>query len=574
MTTVKSPPAPVDQPGRVARFAGILDRATTLDVRSLALFRIALGAILLADFAWRLPGAPDTLAPDGMLPPDLVRRFVGHPWSWSVGLWCDAAWWNHGLLLAEAICGVALVAGRGLPWSTTAAWIVIVSLVRRTAPMTNSGDVYLAVLLFWAQFLPLAGRGRSDSPPDAAADTSEKPRPCPGCRKWKTVIDDVFRGVRGIVAGPARSASGEGRLPRAECCRGPAALALTLQVAAVYLSAGLAKWNGVWWSGDAIGFALSVHDHGTAIGDLVAGWRPGARVLSWSTVALELAGPPLLLVPSLRTPLVATFVVFHLAIAATMDVCLFPWVGIAAWLALLPRSFWDHLVPGAETAPGDAAIVGGLDRPRTILCGAAMVIAAAAFLHSNGPWHQRRMPAGARHAVQLTFLEQDWRVFGEIRPQRQWVYARADLANGAVVDVLRAGKPLETVLPGGGFHSIGDQRLQKLLWELPKPEQRVFAGSLASVLAGRWNAAHDPAERIMTLEIHGARMVIASGGDTLQDVLMATWPPRSTTGRGNLERFLRDVPPSRDEAGADASGIDGMPPEHGILDQDGRGPDG
>lgn len=150
------------------------------------------------------------------------------------------------------------------------------------------------------------------------------------------------------------------------------------------------------------------------------------------------------------------------------------------------------------------------------------------------------MPAGLRHAVQLTFLEQDWRVFGEIRPQRQWVYGRADLANGATVDILRRGRPLETVLPAGGFHSLGDQRLQKLLWELPKPDHRAFAPSLATGLVKAWNASHPPGEQIVALEIHGARMVMAPRADTIQDVLMATWPPRSPTGRGNLERFLRD----------------------------------
>ena len=158
MLSVRPQPSAADRGAgfhRLRRVWRCLERLTALDVRSLALFRMLLGAILLADALARLPGAPLTLTPDGALPPDLVRKFVGHPWSWSVGLWCDAPWWGYGLLGLEGVSGILLAAGVGLPWTTTVAWVVVVSLVRRTAPVTNAGDVFLAVLLFWGQFLPL-----------------------------------------------------------------------------------------------------------------------------------------------------------------------------------------------------------------------------------------------------------------------------------------------------------------------------------------------------------------------------------------------------------------------------------
>jgi len=486
--------------------AAFLRSAFALDLRSLALFRVLLGSILIADALCRAPEAPLTLAPDGMLPAALVRPFVGYPWSWSIGLWCDARWWGYGLLVAEGLCGLLLAAGLGLPLTTTAAWVVVVSLVRRTAPVTNAADVFLAALLFWGQFLPLKASSRLGS----------------------------------------------------RSCGGIAAFALTLQVAAVYLSAGLAKCNGVWWSGEAVGYALSVHDHGTPLGNSIAEWGWGGRLLTWATLVVELLGPPLLLFRQLRLPLVATFVLFHLAIAATMDVCLFPWVGIAAWAALLPGSFWDQIGVRGKGMTTSGPAGDGLDRPRRILCGGAILVAVIAFAHANGPWRQQRMPAGPRHAVQMTFLEQDWRVFGDIRPQRQWVYGRAELVNGEIVDLLRQGRPLETVLPGDGFHGLGDQRRQKLLWELPKPEYRVFAAPIATALARQWNSSHPPERHVISLEIHGARMITAPEPGAIQDVLMATWPPRSPTGQGNLERFLRDAAPVPDDANQGLGTPDGQ----------------
>jgi hypothetical protein len=179
-----------------------------------------------------------------------------------------------------------------------------------------------------------------------------------------------------------------------------------------------------------------------------------------------------------------------------------------------------------------------------MLCAGALAVGVVAFVLANGPWPPERLPTWVTRAVQLTFLEQDWRVFGEIRPQRQWVYGRAELADGEVVDLLRDGRPLETVLPAGGFHSIGNQRLQKLFWELPKPAHRAFAPSIAAALARRWNSAHPPGRQVVALEVHGARMVTAPEAGTIQDVLLATWPPRTASGEGNLERFLREREPS------------------------------
>lgn len=466
-----------------------------LDTRSLAAARIALGTILVADACLRAGSASATLAPEGMLPPDLARRFVGHPWSWSLLFLHDSVGWGRAGLLLEGIAGALLALGLATPIVTTLAWVAVVSVVRRTAPMTNAGDVFLACLLFWAQFLP-----------------------------WGAVWSlDARRGA----------------LPRPREITGPGAWALVLQVAAVYVSAGLGKWNEVWWSGDALAYALSVHDHGTPLGEAIAASGFPARLLAWATLALELLGPPLLAVPAARLPLVAAFVAFHAAIALSMDVCLFPWVGIAAWGAMLPETFWDRVWP-----PSGDAVAGTVTAPRTaigsVACAGGLAVAAAAFFHGHGPWPDGSLPPVVRRAVQVTFLEQDWRVFGEIRRQRQWVYARAELADGDTVDLLRHGRPLETLLPEGGFHSIGDQRLQKLLWEIPKPDRRPFASHLVAVLARDWNRTHAPDRHVVSLELHGARRLDAPEAGLVQDVLLAAWPPRSPSGSGGLDRFLRE----------------------------------
>ncbi len=500
------PPSPAHtSPGPTAVHSSPLRRigmaladAITLDLHSLALFRFLLGGILVADSLARACHARQTMSPDGMLPPDLVRLFVGHPWSWSLALWCDKTWWNLLLLAIEGVTGLLLAVGVATPVTTIAAWVVVVSVVRRTAPVTNAGDILLACLLFWSLFLPL---GRACS--------------------WDS---------RRAVAPPPRQA-----------VRGIATAALVLQVAAVYVSAGLAKCNDTWWSGDAVSYALSVHDHGTPLGDAIASHPSLARWLTWSTLVIELGGPPLLLIPSARVPLVAAFVTFHAAILATMDVCLFPWVGMAAWLALLPGGVWRR--SGTASPPPSPFGVATTRLPSLteLAAAAALLVATTAFVHANSLWRDRPLGTIAKHAIQATFLEQDWSVFGDIRRQRQWIYARAELADGEVVDLLRGGRPLEPILPAGGYHSLHDQRLQKLAWELPKPAQRAFAAPLAATLVRQWDSKHPPDRRVVAFELRGARLMDEPEPDTLQDVLLAAWPPRSPSGRGGLDRLLRDA---------------------------------
>jgi hypothetical protein len=318
-----------------------------------------------------------------------------------------------------------------------------------------------------------------------------------------------------------------------------------LQIVAVYLSAGLSKWNESWWSGDAAAYALSVHDHGTRWGESLASLSWFTRGMTWGTLALELVAPLAFLVcprPAVRMAIVLAFVGFHLAICGMMTVGLFGYVGLSAWLALIPSAAWAWLAP-----PRAAATIIDFRSSASRLCLAALGIAAIAFLHDNTPWCLRRLPPMAERAVNALCLHQAWGMFANVPRQHQWVYSRAELADGRVVDVLRGGRPVETEHPTDGFLSLPHHRWHKLFWELPKPEQRLFAPHIAAALARHWNDHHGPDERIASLEIRFARKGATATDDTLHELLLATWPPRDAAGGGSLDRLLR---------GESAGGID------------------
>ncbi|NBW96329.1 MAG: hypothetical protein EBR28_06280, partial [Planctomycetia bacterium] len=366
-------------------------RTFTLDPRSLAAFRIAIGSVVLADALLRGRDASLMLAPDGMFPLAALRDFFGDHWAWSLAFLVDATWWGVAVLVLEGVAGAGLAVGLCTRPATIAAWVAVVSIVRRTAPATNAGDEWLCCLLFWAMFLPLGA-------------------------VWSV---DAVRSRTAACAGVVS----------------PAGIALVLQMAAVYLGAGLAKLNPTWLAGDAVARALSWHDHGTALGQAFSLHPLACRLLTWGVVALELAGPCLLVAsgrPTLRGGLVAVFLAFHAAAAVLMSLGLFAYVGMAAWLAFIPGAWWGRAAGFDARAAAEAPLYRRLPAASAIAVVVAAGVAALSFLHENTHWRTRPLPRWLRAAVRATCLGQDWGMFGEVAPQRQWVYGRGTLADGRV----------------------------------------------------------------------------------------------------------------------------------------------
>lgn len=475
----------------------LLRRAFTLDRRSLAAFRVALGLLVTIDALLRGRDVSLMFAADGMFPPTLVRAYLDDPWAWSLATLIDADWWGPAMLCLEASAGLLLAVGCCTRPATIVAWAAVVSVLRRTAPATNAGDAWLACLLFWGMFLPLGSLWSWDA----------RRRP---------------------VGGTVRST---------------ASMALVLQIAVVYLAAGLSKWNGAWFSGEALRFAMSVHDHGTPLGAWLFGGGWLARPIAWSVLTIELLGPLLLIfapTPMVRAGLAILFTLFHLTICLTMTVGLFGYVGLAAWLAVVPSAVWNLL--GSHDAGTNRGGECSDEREpwaaRWILV-ATGTLALVSLAHDISPWRHRPLPRLVRSLIAIPLMHQEWGMFGDVQPQEQWAYARAELVNGDVVDLLRGGRPLETERPTGGFTTLPHHRWHKLFWVLPRPRYRLFAPAIAAALAREWNAAHTPSDAVETVELRFARLGRTPADDTLHELLLASWPPRDAAGGGNLDRLLR-----------------------------------
>ena len=468
--------------------------AFSLDVRGLAAFRIGLGLILVADCLLRFRTFSLMFAADGIFPPDVLRSFQGTSAKWSLALLSDATWWGGVVLAAEGLAGAWLATGFRSREASVMAWLAAVSVMRRTEPANNAGDSLLICLLFWSMFLPLGAA-------------------------WSLSTRDRTRPASAVLS--------------------VASAALVLQVAAVYFGAGLAKCNATWFSGEAVSYALSIHDHGNSLGMLLSRIDWLSRAITWLILCIELLGPLVLIVvptATARATVAAAFILFHVAVWATMWVGLFAPVGIVAWLPMVPAAAWN-----AVTRPRKECSTLSLGVTPSIACAAALVLAFISFIHGKGCLGSSPLPPPLRQMILAAGLEQEWPMFGTIPRQEQWVYGEATLEDGRVVDLLRQGRPLERDRPPGGFASLGTHRWHKLFWVLPRDRCRVFAGPTAAALARHWNAHHGPGEQVRSLQLRFAMRVESHGQEALQDVLLAAWPPRGDSGRGNLERLLEST---------------------------------
>lgn len=503
MLQVRITAMPMTDPAcsRLTRWAAA---AFTLDARSLAIYRIGLGLLLFVDSLLRTRDFSLMFTPRGIFPLPAIAEYYGDPTNWSVACWHEAAWWSGLVLAMQGLAGIAVALGYRTRLFTVIGWVALVSVVRRTAPATNAGDMWLGCQLLWSMFLPLGDWWSLDT----------------RCRATEAV-----------------NTEDSGRPPRPVAVFSIASAALVLQLVAVYWGAGFSKCNQTWFEGEALTHALSVHDHGTPLGMLLAEFPIVAWAAKWAVLGGEIMLPLALVTatgPIVRGGIVLAFIAFHSMIWLTMSVGLFAPIGMVAWLPLIPSAWWPQ--PASQSAVEAARL-----RPAASwACSLAAALAAVSFVHQVTPWQSRPLPRWLAAPLNLTALRQAWAMFALVPAQEQWIYSRAVLADGSTVDVLRDGRPVEPVRPAGGFCSLAHHRWHKFFWVLPRPQTRMFTGPTAAALADDWNRRVTADRQIRSLEIHFAVQPGGSGADgAVRDALIASWPTRSSGGSGNLERFLQ-----------------------------------
>ena len=131
------------------RFIERLKIAFSIDLRSIALFRICLGLIVLADLALRSFDMRVFYTDAGVL---TRRDWLGatHFMQWSLHNASGQLWFQIVLFTIAGVAALCLAAGYRTRISSIVVWVLTASLINRNGYVLQGGDELLAVLTFWA----------------------------------------------------------------------------------------------------------------------------------------------------------------------------------------------------------------------------------------------------------------------------------------------------------------------------------------------------------------------------------------------------------------------------------------
>ena len=277
----------------------------SIDFRSLAAFRIAIGLVLLADLRNRSLYIRAHYTDFGLLPRAAFLEKFANIHYFSFHLANGNAWFQSILFIFAALLAIAMIMGYRTRWVTFASWVMLVSLQNRNPMVLNGGDVVFRVLMFWSIFLPLGARYSLD-----AAFTSHR--------------------------------------PKAEKVCNIASASLLLQVGFLYLFCAILKTSPEWWPNGTAGYyALMIDQFTTPFGKWMLQFPLLLRIGTYFTYFLELGFFFLVFSPIFYLPLrylaVVGILFLHFTLNLSLELGAFPYINFASMLLFLPSHFWESL---------------------------------------------------------------------------------------------------------------------------------------------------------------------------------------------------------------------------------------
>ncbi|ELY95641.1 HTTM domain-containing protein [Natrialba taiwanensis DSM 12281] len=404
-------------------------------MRALAVFRMALGVLLLADLlALRLPGLRTFYSDAGVFPRSALAETYPAFETWSLHALSGDPWFQ-GLLFAVAGAFAALLlVGYRTRLSVAGSLVLFASLLARNPLLVNGGDTILLTFLVLGLVLPLGTRWSLD-----ARQRSRRP-------EGSGSIDTYAVSL--------------------------ATATILVHFGCIYGTNAVRKFQSdPWTSGVAVRQIFHLEQYLTPLGSALAEFAVLLIAINWGWTAL-LSGSVLLLVFTgrARIALVAGFVTAHLGMAATMRLGVFPFVMIAGLLLFLPPSCWDRLERVlAATELGQRAGSGlpigdgggpdgdpsesrrrsspseGVTVSRCVRAGGTVLVAC--FLVSSVLWQIAALGVGTPLADSLAQDGEDggeigsWSFFAPNPPDAySWYTVEATLESGETIGVFPRGR--------------------------------------------------------------------------------------------------------------------------------------
>lgn len=411
-------------------------RIIQLDPYALALFRIALGLLLLHDCVDRLHNLTAHYTRYGIFPWSAYFDSSGIR-SWSLNALSGSPVYQSFLFGLAIIAAILIIVGFKTRPALLAAWLWLLSLDHFNPALHHTSDMVFRLVLFWAIWLPTNSRLAIDA--------------------W--------------------------RLPHDSSVEHPwmdrmAGAGLVTQIFLMYVCAALSKDLASWsFSGNAAGWSLLLDDYSTPLGVKLQQFPALTGALTVCIRHIEMYAPFLLIFPFpgnwARALGLLLLMAMHVGMAVCLNLGMFPYVCLAGLIALLPAEMmqkfpWERIEAtlkgiydraSAETADRFAAS-GKRAVPWLLTAWLAVVTVSILWsdLHTVHliPW----APLKPMTAMMTDLgLNQGWGMFNSPGPSgRSWFIIRARLKDGSEIDLNNSGKPLSWDPPANPSEQLTSNR--------------------------------------------------------------------------------------------------------------------
>jgi hypothetical protein len=438
-----------------------------LDLRSLAVFRVALGLVMLVDVLSRWSDFGAFYSTSGILPASAV---TAPPPQFRLFLLVESDAVTRGLFALMVLAALVLIAGFASRAAALGCWLLTVSMGCRNPMVLNFGDQLLSLLLLWGCLLPLGARW--------SVDARRRPQPEVGIHLSS------------------------------------AAVGLQLQVVVLYLTAAMHKLRfSSWRDGVHLQWTLDRLDYvrpfGRWFGETLPGLLPW---LTWSVLAVQIVFGVLLLLPyrwwRLRLLVLAAFAGLQLGMASMLYVGLFSVVSIVATLGLIPPGAWDWAAArlpatssrmGAARTVAESALERGCRYVRSSAGLALVLLLGVLALNGHGAFPQ--LTDALKGAARQLHMRQDWRMFSTLQPTQTWYTVEATLADGRKVDLLRNGGAVSHERPAGIYRGFRGHHWREIFVKyIPKENMGVLRENFLRWEARRWQR-YNPQEAVQSLDL-------------------------------------------------------------------------
>lgn len=466
-----------------------------IDLRSLASFRIAIGALLLIDHVQRLGFLRLLFTDQGYLPRQGILEIFGPSIRWtSLHLHTGRSVELQAIMLCVGmIAALAYMLGYKTRVATVVSWLLFISLNRRIPSSCYGFDDIMRLMLFWSFFLPTAAVWSIDS--------------------------------------RNQQAPHQGKV----CSAGT--VAILLQVCSIYWFTAVWKCQHPdWYGGAALRHALQMEDVGRPLASWVADLSWLTVPATYATLVGELLIPCVALSPWRNTMSRIIAIAFmwglHLGIWILLSIGLLPPICLAYWLLFVPTEAWNAL--GARFGQQPVGEDKWFRSHHFAESGPAVKILIGVLLVQITTYNVLDLPQARQAGIpfprafqrltQLMRIDQSWSLYSSPRGPDGWLAMPAHLADGSTFDTWLNGPVVSDSKPASIPSTFRYYRIKMLLRASLASRDLAVWNWVARRVALDWNAQHAPSRKIMRQQV--VYFYEEEHGGPIQTFPMADYSPQ------------------------------------------------